>query len=253
MAGLATEWSECWILITWMILNAWYISETFWNWDQRLLIQSKTPVQPVLAKTRCRSDAKTRCANLQPRNKLLASILAALGFPCAAFGFPGLPGWWANTQESVGLGGWDMVGCDLSHKLIWHFQCGISQAMTVTIGFFQTISPGFPHHRSRRTCAWDSVKVVFPKSQWTPVFLWILGFTGQLMDDDGWIMAVSEIHKKCSLSIVSVPEGPNTCYWSPKHTPENTQKIQLEFLGMSNNPMISHHNPIKNPPFFLVK
>jgi hypothetical protein len=24
-------------------------------------------------------------------------------------------------------------------------------------------------------------------------------------------------------------------------------------LGMSNNPMISHHNPIKNPPFFLVK
>jgi len=46
------------------------------------------------------------------------------------------------------------------------------------------------------------VKVVFPKSQWTPVFLWILGFTGQLMDDDGWIMAVSEIHKKCSLSIV---------------------------------------------------
>lgn len=45
-------------------------------------------------------------------------------------------------------------------------------------------------------------KAQFPKIQWTPVFLGILGFTGQLMDDDGWIMAVSEIHKKCSLSIV---------------------------------------------------
>ena len=252
MAGLATEWSECWILITWMILNAWYISETFWNWDQRLLIQSKTPVQPVLAKTRCRSDAKTRCANLQPRNKLLASILQHLGFhvqplasrvfqddgqtPRSALGW-GVGIWWDVTSPInwFGISMWHFPGYDCDHWIFPDYQPRLPTPPVQT------------HMCLRLSESGLSEKPVDPSISLDSWLYWSIN--GWWWMDNGCFWN----SQKMFTVNCSVPEGPNTWYWSPKHTPENTQKIQLEFLGMSNNPMISHHNPIKNPPFFLVK
>ena len=71
------------------------------------------------------------------------------------------------------------------------------------------------------------------------------------MDDDGWIMAVSEIHKKCSLSIVLSLRVQILATEALNILPKILRRYGWSFWVCQTIPSKTHH-PIKNPPFFLV-